>query len=43
MTPAGRSGLMRCFATCSRYANDGTACWLDRDGPGPYDGAREPR
>jgi len=37
MTPAGMKRMMTNFASFV-YVNDGTASWLDKDGPGPFDG-----
>ena len=37
MTPAGRAAMARAFAAF-RGGDEGTAFWLDREGPGPYDG-----
>ncbi len=37
MTPAAMQEMMRRFAAFMR-PNDGTAWWLEQDGPGPYDG-----
>jgi len=36
MTPAGQRAMAARFAGFRR-SNDGTAYWLDEDGPGPYD------
>ncbi|MDP6375504.1 MAG: hypothetical protein QF921_11110 [Pseudomonadales bacterium] len=36
MTPEAKKKQAQRFAS-SRHANDGTAWWLDRDSPGPYD------
>ncbi|HVR30058.1 MAG TPA: hypothetical protein VMS86_11045 [Thermoanaerobaculia bacterium] len=37
MTAQGMQKMMRNFASFT-YQNDGTASWLDREGPGPFDG-----
>ncbi len=37
MTPGGMRNLAKNFASFA-YNNDGTASWLDRPGPGPFDG-----
>ena len=37
MTSKGMQKMMRGFASFA-YENDGTASWLDRSGPGPFDG-----
>ena len=37
MTPAGMKKVMTNFASFI-HDNDGTASWLDHDGPGPFDG-----
>ncbi len=37
MTPEGRRKRSENF-TSFTYVNDGTASWLDHDGPGPFDG-----
>ena len=37
MTPAGMRKMAENF-TSFAYENDGTASWLDQDGPGPFDG-----
>ena len=36
MTPDGQKQMAKLFASFGRQ-NDGTAFWLDQDGPGPYD------
>jgi hypothetical protein len=37
MTPAGMMKMAKSFASFI-YTNDGTASWLAKDGPGPFDG-----
>jgi hypothetical protein len=37
MTPQGMKRMMTGFASFT-YENDGTASWLDKPGPGPFDG-----
>ena len=37
MTPHGIKTMMTNFASFT-YVNDGTASWLDKEGPGPFDG-----
>ena len=37
MTPAGMKKMMTNFASFA-HDNDGTASWLDKEGPGPFDG-----
>ena len=37
MTPAGMRRMAENFTSFS-YENDGTASWLDKSGPGPFDG-----
>ncbi len=37
MTPKGMRNMMTNFASFT-YVNDGTASWLDKPGPGPFDG-----
>jgi hypothetical protein len=37
MTPAGMGKMMKNFSSFT-HVNDGTASWLDRPGPGPFDG-----
>ncbi len=37
MTPKGMKKMMTNFASFA-YDNDGTASWLDKEGPGPFDG-----
>ena len=36
-TPAGEKKMAEGFSSFS-YVNDGTPSWLDKDGPGPFDG-----
>ncbi|MEM9407748.1 MAG: hypothetical protein AAGA81_17045, partial [Acidobacteriota bacterium] len=37
MTPYGMKTMITNFASFT-YVNDGTASWLDKEGPGPFDG-----
>ncbi len=37
MTPKGEEKMAENFTSFS-YVNDGTASWLDKEGPGPFDG-----
>ncbi len=37
MTPAGMKKMMENFSSFT-HNNDGTASWLDKEGPGPFDG-----
>ena len=36
MTPAGMAAMMKNFASFT-HVNDGTASWLEKEGPGPFD------
>jgi hypothetical protein len=40
MTPAGMRRMADNFSSFT-YNNDGTASWLDHDGPGPFDGPED--